>query len=269
MSRKRFNLNAMDMREKSAFLFLTILLVASCSVKEDRSECPCVLELDFRFSDTLSVRYADLRIDSNEGYVWTDTVDVIESGGRYFLSAPRTDLHIRAWAGSDGYTSGQGLLIPFGEDCPEVYMYDSYVNTEGEYCCETVFLRKNHCVMTLVTEGEGEISSFLRVKGNVAGYGESGEPMPGDFQYLLDNEGLDAGYRVVLPRQRDASLMLEVYDGEEHHKAFALGQYIVSSGYDWNSLELDDITVTLDYALTEIRLTVSGWESVFVYDMEI
>lgn len=257
------------MRGMPAFVFLAVLLVVSCSVKEDRSECPCVLELNFKISDTLSVRYADLRIDSDDGYIWTDTVDVMGNGGKYFLSAPRTNLHIRAWAGSGGYISDLGLLIPFGEDCPEVYMYDSYVRTEGEYCCEKVCLRKNHCVMTLVTEGEGELSSSLRVRGNVAGYGETGEPLSGDFECLLDDGGLDAGYRVVLPRQMDASLMLEVYDDEGHHKAFALGQYIVSSGYDWTSPELDDITVTLDYTLTEIRLTVSGWESVFVYDMEI
>jgi hypothetical protein len=73
----------------------------------------------------------------------------------------------------------------------------------------------------------------------------------------------------VLPRQIDASLMLEVDDGKGGYKAFALGQYIVSSGYDWTAEDLEDITVTLDYALTEIRLVIGGWESVYEYEMEI
>ena len=72
-----------------------------------------------------------------------------------------------------------------------------------------------------------------------------------------------------MPRQTDASLMLEVDDGKGNSKAFALGQYIVSSGYDWTSPDLDDVSVTLDYAMTEIRLVVGGWESVYRYDVEI
>ena len=94
-------------------------------------------------------------------------------------------------------------------------------------------------------------------------------PLYGSFEFLLEDGGLEEGYKAVLPRQMDASLMLVIDDGGGSPQAFALGQYIVSSGYDWTAPDLEDITVTLDYALTEIRLIISGWDSVYEYEMEI
>ena len=63
--------------------------------------------------------------------------------------------------------------------------------------------------------------------------------------------------------------MLEIDEGAGSVKAFALGQYMAASGYDWDAPDLDDVTVILDYALTELRLVISGWESVYRYDIEI
>ena len=251
-----------------AFL-VVILPVASCSVKEDREGCPCVLELDFAGPYLEDAGFADLLISSGTGVVWRDTVDMDRNRTGYSVAVPRTRLHVRAWTGTDGYLSDECLRIPHGQDCPRVYMHDSDVLAEGETLGETVFLRKNHCVMTVMTEGEGKIAADLLVKGNVAGYDAVGRPLYGDFECHLDDSGLDDGYVVVLPRQTDASLMLVVDDGSDTHKAFALGQYIVSSGYDWTAADLEDVTVTLDYALTEIRMTINGWDGVYRYDMEI
>ena len=246
-----------------------VLPVAACSVKEDRTPCPCVLELEFAGPYLAEAGLADLLVFSDEVLVWEDTVDIARYKSGYSLPVPRTSLHVRAWAGAGGYASDAGLTIPLGQDCPRVYMHDSDIVAAGEQYHETVTLRKNHCVMKLLTEGEGKISSDLILKGNVAGYDSVGGPLRGDFEYLLDDKGLDEGYEAVLPRQTDASLMLMVDDGSGSHKAFALGQYIVSSGYDWTAADLEDVTVTLDYALTEIRMTINGWEGVYRYDMEI
>ena len=213
--------------------------------------------------------YVGLQIESSDGILWKDTVDVKQNGDGYQIPVPRTRLHVRAWTGADGLAYDLGILIPLGKDCPRVYMHDSDVRTDGEFFHEDVVLRKNHCVMTLLTEGEGRIPSTLMLRGNVAGYDSQGRPVNGDFEYLLDDGGLGEGFVAVLPRQTDASLMLEIDDGKGNHKAFALGRYIVSSGYDWTSPDLEDVTVTIDYALTEIRLVVSGWESVYRYDVEI
>ena len=246
-----------------------LLLETACSVREDRIPCACQLCLDFVGPDIDDGTFAGLMVTAMKGFVWKDTVDVVKVRNGYTVSVPRTLLHIRSWIGADSCASESGIVIPYGQDCPKVYMHDSDVKTTGEYIRETVTLRKNHCVLTLTTKGEGKLPSHIRLKGNVAGYDAEGQPLNGNFCCLLKEEGLENGYKAVLPRQTDASLMLEVDDGKGNSKAFALGQYIVSSGYDWTSPDLDDVSVTLDYAMTEIRLVVGGWESVYRYDIEI
>ena len=123
--------------------------------------------------------------------------------------------------------------------------------------------------MTLLVVGDDIINAELRLKGNVAGYDDVGNPYPGEFDYILDDDGLTPGYTAVLPRQTDASMMLVIDDGTGNHREFALGRYIVASGYDWASPDLGDVTVTLDYAQTEIRLVIEGWENIYRYDVEI
>ena len=246
-----------------------LLLETACSVREDRIPCPCQLCLDFVGPDIDDGTFAGLMVTAMKGFVWKDTVEVVKVRNGYTVSVPRTLLHIRSWIVADSCATESGIVIPYGQDCPKVYMHDSDVKTTGEYIRETVTLRKNHCVLTLTTKGEGKLPSHIRLKGNVAGYDAEGQPLNGNFCCLLKEEGLENGYKAVLPRQTDASLMLEVDDGKGNSKAFALGQYIVSSGYDWTSPDLDDVSVTLDYAMTEIRLVVGGWESVYRYDVEI
>lgn len=246
-----------------------ILLQTACSVREDRLPCPCQLYLDFICPDIDESRYVELMITSMKGFMWEDTVNVAKVRNRYFVPVPQTFLHVRAWFGDDGCASDSGLIIPYGEDCPKVYMHDSDINVTGEYVKETVTLRKNHCVLTISTEGEGRLPVSPRIRGNVAGYDADGVPLDGEFLYDLEEDGFDKGYKAVLPRQKDASLILEVEDANGNSKIFALGQYIVASGYDWTLPDLDDVSVTLDYAMTEIRLVIGGWESVYRYDIEI
>ena len=250
-------------------LLMVLMLMSACSVKEDRDACPCVLELQFAESDTVSLRSVELLVTSRGGFALSDTIDVIRSGNRFSAPVPRADLHVRAWSGTGGMASEYGLLIPLGSSCPKVYMHDSDVTAEGERVCGTVSMRKNHCVVTLRTEGEVSLPSDVRVRGNVAGYDDRGVPVPGGFEVALDGGQEDGTYEFVLPRQTDASLMMEVDDGQGGYKAFALGHYIVASGYDWDAPDLDDVTIVMDYALTEVRLTISGWEGVYRYEIEI
>ena len=144
---------------------LGILFSSACSVKEDRTPCPCLLEMDFICPDMPELKAAGLVVTSSDEKVWTDTVDLMRAKASYQVPVPRTDIHVRAWSGAGGLASDQGVMIPIGEDCPRIYMHDSDLRASGEYFHETVTLRKNHCVMTLVTEGEGRISADLRLKG--------------------------------------------------------------------------------------------------------
>ena len=115
-------------------------------------------------------------------------------------------------------------------------------------------------------EGGDSYGYDLRVKGNVNGYGKDGRPREGDFSYV-PSRSEDSGYEVSLPRQSDSSLLLEIDDGTEVLKTFALGEYIKSGGYDWTTPDLEDLTVHVNWAVTTVSITVSAWD--WVYECEI
>lgn len=253
-----------DMHMRIICAVMGMFLLTACSVKEVRDSCPCLLVLEFSESRRTFSSEADLLISSAEGTIWSDAVDLSAQTG-YSVYVPKVMLHLRIWADDDGLASEAGMEIPLGQDCPEVYMYDADVMPVGETVTDTVRLRKNHCVMQIKTEGEGGFPFDIKVIGNVSGYDMSGEPVEGDFECVPDFVG-DC-FSVVLPRQTDDSLMLQVQGDGVTTRSFALGQYLSAGGYDWSAPDLEDVAVTVDYALTEVRVEVNGWESVYAYDV--
>lgn len=245
------------------------LIAAACSVKEDRMSCPCLLVLDFAEVESSFSGVAGLYVSSEEGSVVSDAVGIDDyRDSRYIVSVPRTELDLCLWYGGGDMVDDSGLTIPPGEDCPEVYMHSSTFVASGEMHEEVICLRKNHCRMTIYAEGDVSVPLTMTVEGSVAGYDRRGSPCKGLFEYSLDFADLAEGQVVVLPRQTDPSLMLLIDDGKENVKMFALGHYLESGGYDWTLPDLEDVSITLDFALTHIRISIQGWDDVYTYEID-
>ena len=249
------------------YIALTVILAVSCSVKEDREECPCRLVLDFSEIDTTLVKSLDIMATFEGGVVVRDSVMARDFDEDFVRDVPHGDVRLNVWCiGEKRIDIEHGVVIPYGCECPVLYMKSMVVDTRGESCQETIHVHKNFCRLTVLVTGAEELPYSLTFKGNVDGYQLDGLPSEGDFScvaYPGDNGDLQAG----LPRQMDASLLLEVDDGTSVLKTFALGEYIVSGGYDWTAQELEDLTVTLDYQITYIRITVSGWDKEHFYNI--
>lgn len=241
-------------------------VLASCSVKEDRAACPCVLVLDVSSVDSSLVSAAELIVTQGEKKAVADSLIFGSLSSCSFL-VPRGYLHLSVWSGAGKNVTEDGLDIPIGEDCPRVYMHDSELDATGEQVVETVMMRKNHCVLTVMTEQGKEFAHEMTVIGNVAGFDSEGLPKSGRFEYCLDQEKYEEVWKVVLPRQLDSSLTLQVNDRRGNVKNFALGQYINESGYDWGTPDLSDLTIALDYALTQMTIKINGWESEYTFNV--
>ena len=83
-------------------LLAGVSLGQACSVKEDRTPCPCLLTLDFNCPDVPEARSVGLLVTSHGDLVWKDTVDVDRKRNGYSVSVPRSALHVRAWIGKIG-----------------------------------------------------------------------------------------------------------------------------------------------------------------------
>lgn len=250
----------------SAICFLLSCL--SCSIKEDRGACPCRLVLDFSENDTVSVRSVELLLSSSEGFCQADTICSRDFKAEYRVSVPRGELCVQAWYGAEGcVTFGQGLKIPYGDDCPEVYMSFFSVEVEGEECRSDVRLKKNHCRTTIYVKSEERFPYDLVVRGSVDGYGPDGTPSEGGFMYELELE--DMVGCVTLPRQVDESMCMEVWEGNTVLKVFALGRYVSAVGYDWTAEHLEDLTLSLDYTHNVIGISIGEWDREHHFDVSI
>lgn len=250
------------------WLFLiSVLHLAGC-IKEDRSDCPCRLILDFSDVDNTEVMSADFSLTSEDGFGYSEFIDWSDSD-RYVVSVPRSKLQVCAWSGA-GYclNDDMSVIIPFGEECPRVFLHVSEADTDCELLEQKVLLRKNHCVLTIEVEEGSEYPFELTVKGKIDGYGTDLLPSVGEFSYRVEPDS-SGRCVVVLPRQLDSSLTLEIDDGTEVVKIFSIGESIVAGGYDWSSPDLDDVTVRLDYSLNEVALEVMEWNQEQIYDIVI
>ena len=254
---------------KRAYMMAVMLMMfaAGCSVKESRDGCPCRLVMDFTDVDTVAVRDVRLYVDDGQECVCDMELEACDFFPECSFSVPRSRLYVNVYELDGGFLEhGEGIRIPYGEDCPLLYMHSAVVDADGELLEEKVALHKNHCLVTLYLDKQDSFAYDLCVKGNVDGYCMDGTPHQGDFSHVLEADDSQV-YKAVLPRQVDPSLVLEIDDGTDVLKRFALGEYIVAGGYDWEALDLEDVTVHVDWAMTTVSISVSGWD--WVYECEI
>lgn len=251
-------------------VIIAALALCTACVKENRSACPCLLRLDFRDVDPVKFAEAKVVVSSADGVVFSGVVDSSVFDKEFDVEVPRRKLWVNVYGGEcDGVDLVHGgLKIGRGASAPKIYMHSNQVDADCEMLTEKVALCKNHCVITIAVKGMPASPFKFLVRGNINAYGIDGRPGRGDFVYELQPDGSGSAEAVVF-RQLDASLLLDIEDVTEIVKTFALGEYVVSSGYDWSSKELKDIVIEIDYARSRIVVTVSGWTEEYVFDVEI
>jgi len=241
-------------------------VLPSCSVKENRQGCPCILIMDL---DNLRGEH---QIEME-----TATVAYICNGEGCFLSGevppemevetPKTGVTVyfhslcSAWG---RISPGDSLIIPAGHECPLIYSYSKSLDTNCEMMKDTVVMHKNFARIRIVAPAFEGIADSLSVTGDVKGYSLRGEPLIGAFSCsrVPDAHG---SITVAVPRQVDGSLKLLVRVNEETLRTFAIGWAIASSGYDWSAEDLADITVELDYACTRVSYSTDPWSETQIF----
>ena len=243
-------------------LLLPVLLLASCSVKENRSACPCVLSLEM---SGLPVSPVVLDV-TGEGYAHTE---VVHGDTVLVLSVPKGDLAVSAVGGA--LASGDGSVrIPSGEEAPPLYLFYADVPADAEQVTIPVTFRKQFCTLTLAfSDPPGYGPPFeVEVEGSVDGWLRDGSPAPGPFSRRL-LPGDDGKAVLRLPRQGDDSLLMHIVFSDRIVRTFALGTYIAASGYDWNAPDLADLTLHVDISLTSVTLSTDLWAQTVDIDLWI
>ena len=230
-----------------------MLLLSSCSVKEDRSGCPCWMTVEMPDmvghdgekvgqdgrspvgagdDGTIVLR---LRGNSDEdevdySYQVTESVRVDAEVLEY--EVPRGSVGVSVIempdrVGYDGIVGHDGdeVRIPVGEQMDSLYGYFRMFYTRCESVLCDVELHKEFCTVSFTLGDDGYISPYdLEVWGNIAGVSAWDlMPLEGYFRFAPSPE--DGVYRVRVPRQVDNSLELVMLEmlGQAGHDGSQTG----------------------------------------------
>lgn len=246
----------------SRFRYLLFLLpfLASCTVLEDRTDCPCHVYVDL--SDRSNYCADSVIVGLHSGsYSGDFEIPSEEFDKGLYVDVPgrkRLQVNVLDKKSSDFLSAGADVIIPIGEQCPRTYMFSQSCDISGEDAVVYVKLHKNYCGVSVIFSSPDPDVYDMVVSGGICGYDSSGIPMAGSFNFepAFDDSSMSF---FCIPRQIDGSLKLGITSGDGPTRVFALGNYILDSGYDWSKEDLDDIAISIDYSATDFRITIDDW----------
>jgi hypothetical protein len=247
--------------KRAVFPLLVIFSLSACSVLEDRDSCPCTLG----FVTASDVGCVHLLLDAGNGFLWEESVE--DLGGSLF-QVPREMLRCCIVQGAEPGPEGS-VIIPEGEDCPEIRMHRSVIDARCAAVTDTVEFHKSYCVMDICLEGREAFGlRNLEVKSSTAGYDRYGESVEGVFRHS-PSRLRDGTYRLRLPRQLSPDLEIEAEFLSGGGAVFPLGAYLDDMDYDWNAEDLGDVVIRIDSRSSSVRIITSCWQKSFSFDLRI
>lgn len=269
---------------KTAFQALaTILLVTSCTVKEDRMPCPCYIEfealpgLEYKQYDSFCFVCLDQNSRAVESVLelpWHQAID-----GTHDVKVAKGIKSLSAIQGLNrSYMQGNSVIIPLGEQADSLSCFTVTANCYREKYLMQIDSTKHFATVTVkvAEDGRDDYPYILRVRGDVNGYDiRSMAPIEGDFRYVPKiNRRNEFIFR--LPRQfpKDGTLYLDIcdrlnFDTNPHVLAsIRLGELIDRAGYDWTRPCLQDIDIKLTYSITHIQISITDWHTI-IYSEEV
>lgn len=227
-----------------------LIFLTSCSVKEDRRLCPATLLLDLPAADSAasSLHIRTLAPDNKASITHVALGErrirhkIPVARGKFIIVVSSVALQDGRW------------LVPEGSPCPEAYICRRRITVSKEQALFEVRLQKEFCRLDIKLSAPAEGFS-MRIRGRYCGSSLEGNLIEGVFSAPVGSGG-----SVCVPRQGDASLMLDVVmPSEGIVRSFALGEYLREAGYNWQEGDLQDASVYVDYVRSEAVISTACW----------
>ncbi len=269
---------------------LPVLLFAataiSCSmVEEDRDDCPCWYTIDLTEVDG---RVANLQL-------W-----LFDKHGKLILNkelqgAPYGKCEVMVKRGSVvcsvwGNVSQKSLLHNDGtinscyskaDSCSSdpLFNYVAVVDAGTDAVYDTVRLTKEYAAVDFTLKGSilegGPYELAMRM--NTAGRQMNGDFVLGESSiFSSHSDASDGEYRFMFNMMRQKSIeelevtLLSLADGGRRVvMKFPFGKWLVTSGYDADAPDMEDITMVLDLATGSLYVKTEDWQTLLPVRIEI
>ena len=233
---------------------LSATLLSSCSVKEDRSVCPCRLEIGIA---------AFLKYGPNpSAMIYFDDFPLVpHREGEFFIAdVEKGDYNICVRTGNDEEV-GRIHMIPPETEPDSLYSFRASVLCDGESKRVNALPHKQFCTVSIKVNGIEGSNITYKIKGSYNGLDIlSVEPLYGHFEFPVFPSAEDGSLRFRLSRQgEDGNLSILSVKGDDAWN-LPLGQWMKDAGYDWKAEDLEDFEADIDYSGARVTLRVCDWE---------
>lgn len=257
------------MRRLTLLLAAGALMLSSCSIKEDRSKCPCWVQIDMSKANCDGLTLTGWA-DNNRLYL--DEIEKPHFNDFYEVTVPRGWTYFSAVANYNGNIADNSISIQKGHQADSLYAHASLLNTNCELAVDKVELHKQFATVHLVMElpeGFTEYPYRVVIRSNTSGWNlQDMSGKTGEFSYEAERIGANE-YEFRVPRQNDKSMMIDLYDEDELVDDVKLGELICQSGFDWSDVNLADISLDIRFKESVVLVHISGWSETIVMNVVI
>ena len=265
-----------------AFVLCQVLLLAvSCSVKESRLGCPCILNMDYSKIRSDERRTSAQNPDSLLVIVqgaYNSFVRMSEWPVYHTINVPRSRLHLACYLGmtEDRLENGRTrLMIPLGEDSDRLFSFHRilqlYEDSEEEYVTPTLSNEFTKVIISMDPESHNTASGkeLLRVTGSTCGLDiNTGYAIEGPFRYDMDVYDSHS-YCFNMPRQKNRDIRIDAIStlsGDALYGIDLAGE-LDRAGYDWNAESLPLLVVVeINAQNLPVGVRIIDWDEAIYFN---
>ena len=258
---------------KAVLPFLLLSVPWSCTVKEDRAECPVyVTVLTDRFMQQgMTEGMVSFAADA---LIRRETISFLSYvRGGYEQACPRKYARAAVLAGvENSQVEDEILSVRKGCQAGPVWAFGTSFSAEqDEYVVDAV-PHKQYCLVKFLFDGSPTAPDGypwrFRLLAECAGMNiYTLEPVPGPYCPVVGPDAVGE-WKCILPRQRSNNMQLEVFrpDGDGGadvpvEYVIDLGKAFEQQGYDWTAEDLKDIEVKVGFVNAKVTVTIQAWEN--------
>ena len=256
---------------KAIAMLTAAITTASCSIKEDRTPCPCWLDIDITScaEHTNEVTLAGY----NGSRLFSETVAVADYPNTYEAVVTKGMVTSTAVTGlKESTIEGSKILIPEGSESEQIRAHSVLVDCTGESAMDKVELHRQYATVHLSMKGKDEeVNPYdLRIIGDVCGIDITTlSPVSGAFQFSPKKDS-DGTWIFRLPRQNeDTRIRAELLLDGSVLDLLPLHEWIRQTGYSWVERDLKEIYIGVDFGQCSVSVSIQGWNEGESLDIRI